>query len=214
MTEKTKTSYQLCNPTPEKAERCPTRRWHGCGGDGDEDNCMTRKWIPFEEYQKLESKLKEAEEVRDFNTERLQSALAIMTNGYKKLEAELERINKKMYNDTDALARQLTNMTNANIDLKAKIDEALKILDELPPFQFNAHIKTLNTVIAEILDGLTDKMPIAKKITQYDSIADESWTIEVPDQYEYSAFFDWVDANLARWRSTLSPVPNKKMNNE
>jgi hypothetical protein len=74
-------------------------------------------------------------------------------------------------------------------------------------------IKQLRQTITEILEGLTDKMPIAKKITEYDSIVDESWIIEVPDQYEYSTFFDWVDSHLEGWRSILSPIVNKESEN-
>jgi hypothetical protein len=65
------------------------------------------------------------------------------------------------------------------------------------------HIKQLQDTLKKILVGLSEKMPIAKKIMQYDSIADESWIIEVPDQYEYSAFFDWVDENLASWKASV-----------
>jgi|WetSurMetagenome_2_1015567.scaffolds.fasta_scaffold583762_1 hypothetical protein len=63
-------------------------------------------------------------------------------------------------------------------------------------------------VLSEIIEGLSSKLPLAEKIEQYDSETKESWVIEVPDQYKYSALFDWVDENLGRWRKI---VPAKEV---
>jgi hypothetical protein len=65
-------------------------------------------------------------------------------------------------------------------------------------------IGELEKALSEILEGISKKLPIAKKITQYDSETKEDWIIEVPDQYEYSTFFDWVDKNFKRWRDIAS----------
>jgi hypothetical protein len=53
----TLSGYQLCSPTDDKVESCPTRRWHGCGGDGDEENCMSRKYINTKEIEKAKQDL-------------------------------------------------------------------------------------------------------------------------------------------------------------
>ncbi len=68
-------------------------------------------------------------------------------------------------------------------------------------------IHELEKVLSEILEGLSERMPIAKKVTQYDSETKEDWIIEVPDQYEYSRFFDWVDENLERWHMAVKNSP-------
>ena len=57
-------AYQLCDPSPEKVEKCPTRRWHGCGGDGDEVNCMSIKYV----------RIKTVEEAKDDLLSRLPGA--------------------------------------------------------------------------------------------------------------------------------------------
>lgn len=73
-----------------------------------------------------------------------------------------------------------------------------------------AQIEAANKILSEILEGLTNKLPIAEKITQYDPETKEDWIIEVPDQHKYSAFFDWVDENLGRWKVALNCVDKTK----
>lgn len=75
---KAKSSYQLCNPSNDKVESCPTRRWHGCGGDGDDDNCMTKKWVPLEDAQNEIEKWKHS-----WNQEavKIENALEILNDG-------------------------------------------------------------------------------------------------------------------------------------
>jgi hypothetical protein len=102
---KAKTSYQLCNPSTDKVESCPTRRWHGCGGDGDNDNCMTRKWVRLEDAQKIQADLAI-----------MRSAFELLGDGNKKLFDRILEANKKLI---DLLSKaQTMNYYMENKDIR------------------------------------------------------------------------------------------------
>jgi hypothetical protein len=39
------------------AEKCFERKRHGCGGDGDEDNCQTRRYVKVERLEEAKADL-------------------------------------------------------------------------------------------------------------------------------------------------------------
>ena len=60
----TYSAYQLCDPSPDKIQKCPTRRSHGCGGDGDEENCMSIKYVPLKNIDAAKKQFPNIEELQ------------------------------------------------------------------------------------------------------------------------------------------------------